>query len=129
MKFIGIGTYEPLKEEPKVGDIIIVDYTRKGDVPGDFRIYGHGRSKYVCETVGKEWGGMIQLKILYDINRNTPYLGKDSNLYVHATIYKGEPHVETASGAPALKAGWVTREYIKRMIDEYKRKKASSHEI
>ena len=121
MKFIGISTYEPLKKEPEEGDIIIVDYTRKGIVPDDFRNYGHGRNQYVCETVGGS-GEFVQLKVLYDLNRNTPYLGKNSSLYVHIAIHKGEPHVETASGAPALKAGWITREYIKRMIDEYKRK-------
>lgn len=129
MKFVGIGTYEPLKAEPKTGDIIIVDYTRKGTVPGDFWDYGHGRSQYVCETVGKGWGGFVQLKILYDLNRNTPYLGEDNSLYVSVIMHKGKPCLETASGAPALEAGWITREYIKRMIDEYKRKKAPSHEI
>lgn len=129
MKFVGIGTYEPLKAEPKAGDIIIVDYTRKGIVPDDFRSYGHGRNQYVCETIGYGSGGFVQLKVLYDLNKNTPYLGKNNSLYVHATIYKGDPHVETASGAPALNAGWITREYIKRMIDEYKRKGTLSHEI
>lgn len=126
MKFIGIGTYEPLKAEPKVGDIIIVDYTRKGIVPDDFRNYGHGRSKYVCDTKGS--GEFIQLKVLYDLNRNTPYLGKNNSLYVHVAEHAGKPQVETASGAPALKAGWITREYIKRMIDKYK-KEASSREV
>lgn len=127
MKFVGITTHEPLKEDPKIGDIIIVDYTRKGIVPDDFRTYGHGRSQYVCETTrnGVEF---VQLKILYDLNRNTPYLGKNNSLYVHVEMHKGEPQVETASGAPALKAGWITREYIKRMIDKYK-KEASSHEV
>lgn len=124
MKFIGIGTHKPLKKDPKIGDIIIVDYTRKGIVPDDFLTYGHGRNQYVCETTGKGSGGFIQLKVLYDLNRNTPYLGKNNSLYVHVAIYAGGPRVETASGAPALEAGWVTREYIKRMIDEYKRKGA-----
>ena len=128
MKFIGIGTYEPLKAEPKVGDIIIVDYTRKGIVPDDFKNYGHGRNKYVCETTGYGSGGFVQLKVLYDLNRNTPYLSKNNSLYVHATEHAGKPQVETASGAPALNAGWITREYIKRMTDKYK-KEASSHEI
>ena len=128
MKFVGIGTYEPLKEEPKIGDIIIVDYTRKGIVPDDFRYSGHGKNQYVCETIGKESGEVVRLKVLYDLNRNTPYLGKNNSLYVHVAIYKGGPHVETASGAPALNAGWITREYIKRMIDKYK-KEASSHEV
>lgn len=125
MKFIGIDIHEPLKEVPKVGDIIIVDYTRKGIVPDDFRASGHGRNLYVCETIdGKGSGEFVPLKVLYDLNRNTPYLGKNNSLYVHVAIYAGGPHVETASGAPALEAGWVTREYIKRMIDEYKRKGA-----
>lgn len=129
MKFIGIATHEPLKEEPKVGDIIIVDYTRRGIVPDDFEASGHGRNQYVCETIGKGSGEFVLLKVLYDLNRNTPYLGKNNSLYVHVETHKGEPQVETVSGAPALEAGWITREYIKRMIDEYKRKKASSHEV
>ena len=128
MKFVGITIYELLKEDPKKGDIIIVDYTRKGTVPDDFRASGHGRNQYVCETIGKEVE-FVQLKVLYDLNRNTPYLGKNNSLYVHVAEHAGKPQVETASGAPALKAGWITREYINRMIDEYKRKKVSSHEI
>lgn len=128
MKFVGMAAYEQLKTEPKAGDIVIVDYTHRGSVPDDFLYHGHGRSKYVCETIGPDSGGLIHLKVLYDLNRNTPYLGKNNSLYVHVAIYKGEPNVETASGAPALKAGWFTREYIKRMIDKYK-KEASSREI
>ena len=81
MRFIGIATYEPLKEDPEIGDIIIVDYTRKGIVPDDFLTYGHGRNQYVCETTGKGSGGFIQLKVLYDLNRNTPRR-------VGAAIYK-----------------------------------------
>ena len=128
MRFIGIATYEPLKEDPEIGDIIIVDYTRKGIVPDDFLTYGHGRNQYVCETTGKGSGGFIQLKVLYDLNRNTPYLGKNNSLYVHVAEHAGKPQVETASGAPALEAGWITREYINRMIDKYK-KEASSREV
>lgn len=128
MKFIGIDIYKQLKREPKAGDIVIVDYTRKGSVPDDFLNHGHGRSKYVCETIGPDSGGLIHLKVLYDLDRNTPYLGKNKNLYIHVAIYAGGPHVETGSGAPALSAGWITREYIKRLTDKYK-KEASSHEV
>ena len=128
MKFIGIDIYKQLNREPKAGDIVIVDYTRKGSVPDDFLDHGHGRSKYVCETVGPDSGGLIHLKVLYDLDRNTPYLGKNKNLYMHVAIYAGGPHVETGSGAPALSAGWITREYIKQLTDKYK-KEASSREV
>ena len=128
MKFIGIDIYKQLKREPKAGDIVIVDYTRKGSVPDDFLDHGHGRSKYVCETIGPDSGGLIHLKVLYDLDRNTPYLGKNKNLYIHVATYAGGPRVETGSGAPALSAGWITREYIKQLTDKYK-KEASSREV